>query len=327
MGWKGTLRSMSAASKRASRESERRQREAQRRRLAVAKQEMRQKAEELVEEHNSYLNFLTSFHKEISEPIDWNEIENSEEPTKPELLNDNEIKARNKYENFKPNFFHNILNNAESSKEKLKNKIETAKFEDQRTYEGNLKQYEIDLKNWKEDKDKAQQVKANNFEIINKILLEMNPFSDLIEMKIDTKLISCDSEKWVISSIMNDTEIIRGYERTVLRNGELSSKPMTKSKVTALMEDIFASINIRVAREMFTLFPVENLIVNTNTLSRNTNNGRLEPQLVLSCLYTREKVGNIDFNYIDPSDYIKTHVKYNSGFKKTNVVLVDEVKV
>ncbi len=327
MGWKGTIRSINASSNRANRESVRRQREAQRRRLSSAKQEMRQKAEELVEEHNNYINFLTSFHKEISEPIDWNEIEKCEEPSKPELSNENETRARSKYENFKPNFFNNILKNAESSKEKLKNKIETSKLEDKRIYEENLKQYENELLTWKGDKEKAEKVKANDFEVINKILIELNPFSDLTEMKIDTRLVACDSTKWVIESIMNDTEIIRGYERSVLSNGELSSKPMTKSKVTALMEDIFASINIRVAREMFTLFPVENLIVNTKTLSRNTNNGRLEPQLVLSCLYTKEKVSNIDFNYIDPSDYIKTHIKYNSGFRKTSIVLTEEVKV
>lgn len=325
MGWKGTLRSISAASRRASRESERRQRQAQRYRLAAAKEEMRQQAEDLVQEHNNYLTFLVSFHKEISEPIDWNEIADREKPIKPELSTKNEVKAQDKYDNFQPNFLHNLFGSAESAKAKLKSKIESAKLEDQKQYEQAIAQYETDLKAWEEDKENAKKVKSSDYEAIKAILKDLNPFSDLSEMRIDTDLTKCDSAKWIIESTMNDTEIIRGFERSVLRNGTLSSKPMTKSKVTALMEDVFSSINIRVAREMFTLFPVENLIVNTKTLSRSSNNGRLEPQLVLSCFYTREKTKNIDFNYIDPSDYIKSHIKHNSGFKKTNVVVVEEV--
>lgn len=325
MGWKGAIRSGNAAFKRSMRESERRQREAYRRRIANTKIALQNKAEELVKEHETYLTFITSFHKEISEQIDWNAILTKPKPQKPEVTHHLELKAKEKFENFKPNFFNRLLKNSDNVKARLNSKIAQSREEDRNIYQKNIVQYERDTKDWEESHKEAKLVQDNDFETIQKLLADINPFSDLAEVKIDSVLIYCSNKEWKIESTLNDTNIIRGFEVKLLRSGELTTKPMIKSKVTALIEDVVSSINIRMAREIFTLFPASNLIVNTKMVSRSTTNGRLEPQLVLSCLYNREKVRDIDFNYIDPSDYIKSNVKYNSGFEKTKITSTEEI--
>ncbi len=316
MGWKGAIRSLNASAKRADK-----------RRIVIQKQKLLQRSEELVEEHNDYLLQITGFHREVSEEINWEAIQNNDKPEEPKPTDVNELKAKNAYERFKPNFLNKILGNSEAVRIKLKNKIETAKQLDGKIYKEELAEYERDLETWKEDIKKAQQVKANNLKTIDTILSELDPFSDLIKLNIDTKLVSCDPAKWIIESTVNDTEIIVGYEQKLLKSGGVSIKPMTKGKLNSLIEDVFCSINVRVARELFALFPVEKIIVNTKSMSRSTNNGRLEPQLVLSCLYTRDKISDIDFDFIDPSDYIRMNTSYTSGFSKNRIVKVSEVLI
>lgn len=71
MGWKGTLRSMQAASRKADRNSQRRQRELQSRQKEYAKMEALEQAAYEVEVYENQIDVLLSVHKECGEEIDW----------------------------------------------------------------------------------------------------------------------------------------------------------------------------------------------------------------------------------------------------------------
>lgn len=67
MGWKGTLRSLAAAQRRAEREAKRRQRELERQRKQLEKMEELELAAYEVQTFENYVDLLQSVHKECSE--------------------------------------------------------------------------------------------------------------------------------------------------------------------------------------------------------------------------------------------------------------------
>lgn len=325
MGWKGTLRSFNSIARQASIESTRRKKAAERYRYAARQEALRQDSQALVEEHNSYLSFITSFHKECPDPIDWKELLNTPEPLKPILTNQYGKKAKEDYINFKPSIFNKILGNSETAQENLRLKIAKATEDDKKKYEEDLKLHNESLLKLNEDRDKARLIIANDIDAIKKVLDEIDPFSDLNELSISINLLSCKPNGWKVDVIITDTKFIRGYEMRMLRNGQATSKDMSKANLNLLLEDVFSSISIRIARVFFALFPIKFLVVNSYSVSINTSNGRKEPLLSLSCLYKKEGFENINFDNVDPSEYIKFNTKSNSGFKKDYVTLAKDV--
>lgn len=85
MGWKGTLRSMQAASRKADRNAQRRQRERQARQKEYAKMEALEQAAYEVEVYENQIDVLLSVHKECGEEIDWQSFVERAEPENPHL--------------------------------------------------------------------------------------------------------------------------------------------------------------------------------------------------------------------------------------------------
>ena len=69
MGWKGTMRSMSAAMKAAERESQRRHKQ-------LVKEQMIEEAADAVNNWQNYIHELISIHSNTTDDIDWREIAN-----------------------------------------------------------------------------------------------------------------------------------------------------------------------------------------------------------------------------------------------------------
>src|SRR3954447_4079196 len=102
MGWKGALKSVQASIRQA-------EKEAERKRKHQAKLQMLNDAEITVEEHNEYIERITSIHAHcISGEIDWKKIANQSAPSEPKQLNQHEAKAQYEYDTYKPSLFDKI---------------------------------------------------------------------------------------------------------------------------------------------------------------------------------------------------------------------------
>ncbi len=83
MGWKGNVRAVQGAYKRAKREGERRERE------NIKHQKQYEKAQQLkfdqqeYDEYQEYYYMLKSLHGECSKQLDWNKILTTKQPAKP----------------------------------------------------------------------------------------------------------------------------------------------------------------------------------------------------------------------------------------------------
>lgn len=74
MGWKGTIRSIQAAQRRAERESRRRQRELEKQRQQLEKMQELERAAYEVEVYENHIDLLLSVHKECGTIWNWEEL-------------------------------------------------------------------------------------------------------------------------------------------------------------------------------------------------------------------------------------------------------------
>jgi len=114
MGWKGTMRSIAAAQRRAERESLRRQRELERQRKQLEKMQEIERAAYEVETFENYLEVITSVHKDCGDEWDWELLQSSTPPVEPRKMNKNESSARAALESYKPNIIDKMFNRQET---------------------------------------------------------------------------------------------------------------------------------------------------------------------------------------------------------------------
>ena len=98
MGWKGTMRSLQASSRKLELENERRRK--QQTRIASIRN-----ASDEVDQFEDYIRQITSFHTYAQEPINWKDILQKHPPEKPKSSDFiTEQDAKERFALFSPNF-------------------------------------------------------------------------------------------------------------------------------------------------------------------------------------------------------------------------------
>jgi len=96
----------------------------------------------------------------------------------------------------------------------------------------------------------------------------------------------------------------------VLKSGDISVKKQTLSGMNAFYKDFVCSSYLRVARDLFALVPVSNLLIHANTALLNPATGYLESQCILSVRVPRSTFNTLNLQHIDP-ELALTHFIHN----------------
>ena len=99
-------------------------------------------------------------------------------------------------------------------------------------------------------------------------------------------------------------------------NGSVSDFQLKGSAYNDLAQDYVCSCSIRIAREVFSLLPVDFVLVNAEEEMFDSSTGNNEQTTIMSILYMRDGFNNINFELIDPSDFC-ARFKENMSFTKT----------
>src|SRR5262245_6494746 len=138
MGWKGTIRSLEAASRRAAREQER-----HRKRL-IAQQKLADKMDALaqakheVELHESLVESLLTVHSQCSERVDWAALAKTPAPLKPQPQSMHEDKAAAALNTFSPSLLDRLFGRVEQKRKVLEHEVPVARQRDQDEYKVTL---------------------------------------------------------------------------------------------------------------------------------------------------------------------------------------------
>src|SRR3954463_1625727 len=109
MGWRGAIRAVQAAERRAQRDAQRRFKELQRRAKEHAKLSALEQARLEVETYENHIDVLLSVHKEQGELWDWNQVFNTPPPLEPSRNDRHQTEVETRRAAYVPGFFDKLF--------------------------------------------------------------------------------------------------------------------------------------------------------------------------------------------------------------------------
>lgn len=316
MGWRGTIRAMGAASRRAERAAVRRQKELERQRKQYERMAALEQAEYEAREHANYVDVLRSIQRDCGPVWDWRGIAEAPPPPEPRPRRARAAEAEAALEAFQPGLLDRFLGRVERRQEELRAAITRAAEQDSEEYRRALRNHEKQRADWAESQQLAHAILAGNAEAWLTALEQSGVFDeiDALGSGIVFGVHECGPPEAEIH--VNTDEVIPGDERTLLQSGRLSVKTMPAGKFNELYQDYVCGCVLRIAREVFALLPLEGVIVTAVANVLDTSSGHVREQPILSVAFPRGGLERLNFDALDPSDSMKGFV-HRMSFKKT----------
>lgn len=302
MGWKGTVRTLSASYRASVRESERREREVQKRNKEFQKLQVLEQSAYEVEEYENYIETILSIHKKNIDLVEWDVIAQSTKPSQP-------IKKYKNEEQFKVGFFSKLLG-------KEKQQREQAKLKDEQIYQREIDEWEKQCTEWEYEQNFATKLLSGDLEVKLEIIKELNPFSDIQELGSSLKFEI--SENNIIECTLNlhGQDVIPTEKKSLLQSGKLSVKKMPQGEFYEMYQDYVCSCILRTGNELLAILPDKLVLVHAVDNMLNSKTGHMEEQYILSIAISRQTMASLNMDLIDPSDSFENFV-YNMKFKRT----------
>ncbi len=316
MGWKGTMRSVGAATRAADREAKRRQREHDRQQREFEKAEEIRQAAEQVAEYKAYVQRLVSLHTQCGDRIDWNEIASKAAPPEPTNDDTSETKAKANLDNFKPGILTKLIGGEDRKRKRLTEAIDKARAKDEKRFERTHKQWQADMEEWTSSSSLARKVLAGDPNAKLDAVRKHNRFAEISDLGSSVSVAVRDNGLIEATVSVHGTEIIPDEVYSQLQSGRLSVKKMPKGRFNELHQDYVCSCVLRVANELFTTLPDETVIVTATDEMLNSATGHKEKLPIVSACISRKTFQSLNLARIDPSDSFDNFV-HNMDFKKT----------
>lgn len=217
--------------------------------------------EDKYNDFNEYIKDIKSFHKNVSEKIDW------------EILSNGQIKE----------------DASEEEKEQYVNAINLAK-----------------------------RVLNKDSDAYLEVMDKYSPMEEISAFGSDFEFGSDDGDVLLcrFNVKINDVVPKTGFKKSETTN-KISECEIKGSQFNDLAQDYVCSCAIRIAREAFALLPVDFVVINAEDLLFDSSTGNQRDATILSVLFVREGFKDINFEMIDPSDFV-ARFKSNLSFSKTN---------
>ena len=303
MGYKATIRAVQAAERRQQRDAQKRMRELERQAKEQAKLSEIEQARLEVETFENRLEMLLSVHKEQGEVWDWTAIAASLPPPSPQRNSRNELKAKQR-----------VAVLPSQQREAAAVWVEQARLQDEGEFEKASADYSEQFAEWEKFKNLARRILSGEHKAFTETLVEVNPFAEIsdlgsaIHFTVHTaKLVECRVK-------VNGKQAIPTELKTLTSSGKLSVKAMPKGRFHEIYQDYLCGCVLRVARELFALFPVDTVLTTAVVDSPDSQTGRKAELPVLSVAIPRAEVTRLDFDRLDPSDAME-NFSHRGDFK------------
>ena len=128
----------------------------------------------------------------------------------------------------------------------------------------------------------APEVLKGDIDTYLQLIYEVNPLDDLLSYGSQFEFGTDDPRKIEVEYVVNQELLSH------------ASQTMSSFEYNDLLQDFVCSLSIRVARDMFALLPVKNVLVHAV----------MNAQTVLSVKFDRSSLEKVQFGMIDPSDTV-----------------------
>ncbi|WP_432634523.1 hypothetical protein [Candidatus Avelusimicrobium sp.] len=312
------------------RELDRVQKQAERQRLRDYKQSLKEQeldsARQQFEQYTNHLEYITSFHKRILEPINWTAIHNRPLPKKPILSDKYQKEAKHRLANYTPSWWKRLFRLQDKKVSRMKQNIQEAPAKDKALFDEQMALYQQAYADWfkmstlsdrllKGDISAYQQV----FEKFCKPKFKDNLGNSFVMGEYYQKYIQ-------LNITVGDITTVPAYSLSLTSTGKLSRKNMSISRRFEIYQDYLCSCALCVVGSVFAKIPVGYILANLVVKSLNSITGHIEPQTFLSAWIPRQTFDSLNLNCIDPSDCMQNFM-CNMKFSKTKGFMpVDPVR-
>lgn len=318
MGWKGTLRSMQAASRRAAKEAERRHK------IAMKQQEL-STAADAVDAWENYISSLISVHVDLADAIDWERLASKEKPEAPRRSNQSQQKAQELLEGFKPSIFDFLSGGSEKKRARLSEKVKEATLKDNENFKQEELNHKAAVEDWEADVKMAHLLMDRDVEAIKDVLQNLQDISaeDRIGTQIQFKI---EQDKIHAIPNVHTDDILPDYRRKLRASGTLSETKMPKAQFHELYQDYVASVALKVAGDLFHVLPYDEVFVTCQVSMLNRSTGHKEPTPILSVQFVKDTFKTLNLEHIDPSDSLSNFnnvmkFRKTTGFQKIDPLI------
>jgi hypothetical protein len=147
-------------------------------------------------------------------------------------------------------------------------------------------------------------------------LIEINPFAEISDLGSSIHF-TVHTAKFLECAIkVNGKQAIPKEVKTLSSSGKVSIKPMPNVRFQEIYQDYVCGCVLRIARELFALFPLDRVLINAVVDLLNTRTGQISEQPVLSVIIPRSLLASLEFAHLDPSDAIEIF-QHMGDFKAT----------
>ncbi len=315
MGWRATVRSIGAATRRMAKDAAR---EHARLEKLNAEKLKALEARNAIQAYEQYVAEITSLHRGIDcEVIDWQAAAAIEIPPTPELGHEYEDAARRRHETFKPGLFENMFGTGDKRRDELEAEIARAAEKDAAVHAEALASFERDTADLVAARDMGQRLLEGNADAYLDVVAEVKPFSDIEHLGTNLNLHVYANGDLRIDLRVHGEAIVPQEKYSLRANGSLAVKAMPKGEFYDIYQDYVCSCVLRVAVEIFAVLPLDRVLINATDALLNPRTGHVEEQPLLSVVVVREVLADLNLDRVDPSEALGNFI-YNIKFKKTS---------
>lgn len=165
-------------------------------------------------------------------------------------------------------------------------------------------------------KDIAIHVLGGDVESYYTAVERMQPYEDLRDFGSTFEFGTDAADFAEVQFGIMEEEVMPEIELSVTQTGKLSQKNLSKTAYYELLQDYVCSTCIRAARDTFALLPVDTVYVHAVRSEVNPATGLDEEETYVSVKFTKDWFEKVDFNRIDPSQFM-TLFECRMKFAKT----------
>ena len=188
----------------------------------------------------------------------------------------------------------------------LEERLGSAWTKDEQAYYESYSSYEERYERWARLKIVAQQLHSGDSTAL------LDAHSELEAQGFNTAeaagmvLQPCDAKRLYAAVRVAARDVIPDEVKTLTQSGKVSVKAMPKNRAREIYEDHVCSRCLAVARRLFGILPVTEVIVTAYVPSVSTLSGNETDVPVVSAHFTKESFAALNFDALDPSDALQS---------------------
>jgi hypothetical protein len=239
------------------------------------------------------LGSLLSIHKQVKSNVDWGALSSSLQPHLPPSYSESTLKY----------LLETLLTQRSVIDE---SQLAKASRRDSENYKSKLLIYEKESEKWRTSYNISNRVLIKDSSAYGEAVSNFGNFTDLREKGVSIFVKSSKPDVVECLVTVDGLKFIPTEAKSLTASGKVSVKRISNTRFHEIYQDYVCGCCLRVARELFVILPVSEVIITVEVEDANSSTGHRERKPILSVILEKDKLSGLKFSDLDPSDAIES---------------------